>query len=246
MLEKGKGPAIENLRIIQLLAVDMNWLLRTLWGRRLDRHALQEGVYNEAQFASPGKLCISAILNKVIFFDILRQSRQMGALMDNDATAAIDRVLPALCVLTCRQLGMPKQAQRFFFKILRQMEYTILTAHGRSVKTYSATSNPGALCQGVIQGGGASLPNYKSQQYPVIRAYESNAIPAVFQHVSKLRSRFQRWVSGFFNDISLFLNELGVKSSGIDSELPIAQRDRNALQANLQKYEEYFFTSGAL
>ena len=120
MLEKGKGPAIENLRIIQLLEADMNWLLRFLWGRKLELHALQEGAYNEAQFASPGKLCQSAILNKVLFFDLLRQSRSYGALMDNDATAAFDRVLPALCVVTCRQLGMPKEAQRFFFKLLRQ------------------------------------------------------------------------------------------------------------------------------
>ena len=36
MLEKGKGPAIENLRIIQLLEADMNWLLRFLWGRQLN------------------------------------------------------------------------------------------------------------------------------------------------------------------------------------------------------------------
>jgi len=118
MLEKGKGPAIENLRVIQLLEADLNWLLRFLWGKQLDRHAFDSGVYNEAQFASPGKLCQSAILNKVLFFDILRQNRHYGALIDNDATAAFDRVLPALCVVTCRQLGMPKQAQRFFFKML--------------------------------------------------------------------------------------------------------------------------------
>lgn len=141
MLEKGKGPAIENLRIIQLLEADMNWLLRFLWGRKLDRHAMDAGVYNEAQFASPGKLCQSAIVNKVIFFDILRQTRQYGALMDNDATAAFDRVLPALCVVTCRQLGMPKSAQRFFFRILRQIVYTMTTAHGTSIATYSASAN---------------------------------------------------------------------------------------------------------
>ena len=121
MLEKGKGPGIENLRIIQLLEADMNWLLRILWGKRLERHALSEGVYNEAQFASPGKLCQSAIVTKVLFFDLLRQTKQYGALIDNDATAAFDRVLPALCVVTCRQLGMPIEAQRFFFKMLRQM-----------------------------------------------------------------------------------------------------------------------------
>ena len=154
MLEKGKGPGIENLRIIQLLEADMSWLLRFLWGRKLDRHAMEAGVYNEAQFASPGKLCHSAIVNKVIFFDLLRQTKQYGALMDNDATAAFDRVLPALCVVTCRQLGMPKSAQRFFFRLLRQMVYTTTTAHGTSTATYSASADSNVPGQGVIQGGG--------------------------------------------------------------------------------------------
>ena len=244
MLEKGKGPGIENLRIIQLLEADMNWLLRFLWGKQLDRHALQEGAYNEAQFASPGKLCQSAIVNKVLFFDLLRQSRQCGALMDNDATAAFDRVLPALCVVTCRQLGMPKEAQRFFFKLLRQMEFTVTTAHGMSNATYAANANPKAPGQGVIQGGGASLPNYKSQQHPVIKAYEKHCIPSVFRHASKLQRIFRRWVTGFSDDISLMVNEFGVKLAGSDSDLPIAQRVRNALQSNLQRYEEYFFTAG--
>ena len=244
MLEKGKGPAIENLRIIQLLEADMNWLLRYLWGRKLDRHAMDAGVYNEAQFASPGKLCHSAIVNKVIFFDLLRQTKQYGALMDNDATAAFDRVLPALCVVTCHQLGMPRSAQRFFFKILRQMIYTTTTAHGRSTNTYSASANPKVPGQGVIQGGGASLPNYKSQQLPVISGYENNCVPAVFRHVSKLKTSFRRWVSGFSDDMSLMLNELGVKLSDTDSHLSIAKRVKNTLQRNLERYEEYFFTAG--
>ena len=244
MLEKGKGPSVENLRIIQLLEADMNWLLRFLWGRKLEKHATVAGIYNEAQFASPGKLCQSAILNKVLFFDLLRQTRQYGALMDNDATAAFDRVLPALCVVTCRQLGMPREAQRFFYKLLRQMVYTTTTAHGRSTATYSATENPDVPGQGVIQGGGASLPNYKSQQLPVINAYEHNCTPAVFRPASKLRPAFRRWISGFSDDIGLFLSELGVRMSGSDAHLPIAQRVRNALHRNLLKYEEYFFTAG--
>ena len=244
MLEKGKGPGIENLRVIQLLEADLNWLLRFLWGKKLEKHAQDNGVYNESQFASPGKLCQSAILNKVLFFDILRQNRHYGALIDNDATAAFDRVLPALCVVTCRQLGMPKHAQRFFFKMLRQTIYTTTTAHGRSTATYSASANPKVPGQGVMQGGGASLPNYKSQQLPVLRAYERNCTPAVLCHASRVKAKFRQWISGFSDDVSLFLNELGVRLSGEDTHLPMVQRMRNAIQTNLERYEEYFFTAG--
>ena len=244
MLEKGKGPAIENLRIIQLLEADMNWLLRFLWGRKLNYHAQAEGAYNENQFAVPGKLCCSAILNKVLFFDLMRQTRQCGALMDNDATAAFDRVLPALCVVTCRQLGMPREAQRFFFRILRQMEYTVTTAHGQSKITYKANEDPDELGQGVIQGGGASGPNYASQQHPVLKAVEKNCTPAVFRHASKAKKRFKRWVTGFADDMSLLLNAFGIISTQNESRLPILRRLRDTLQTNVARYEEYFAHAG--
>ena len=71
--------------------------------------------------------------------------------------------------------------------------------------------------------GGASLPNYKSQQLPVLQAYEHNCNPAIISHASKLKYKFHRWVSGFSDDVSLFLNEIGVKLSGLEEDLPMVQ-----------------------
>jgi len=165
--------------------------------------------------------------------------------MDNDATAAFDRVLPALCVVTCRQLGMPKAAQRFFFRILRQMVYTVTTAHGTSTQTYTASGAGKAPGQGVIQGGGASSPNYSSQQHPVLKAVETNCTPAVFAHALRARKRFKRWATGFADDMSLLLNAMGIQlSSSTSTEAPTPQRVRDALNDNLTRYETYFATVG--
>jgi len=43
---------------------------------------------------------------------------------------------------------MPEKEQQFFFKLLRQMEYTVTTAHGQSTATYSANANPKVTGQG--------------------------------------------------------------------------------------------------
>ena len=51
-------------------------------------------------------------------------------------------------------------------------------------------------------------------------------------------------MSGFSDDVSLFLNELGVWLSGVDADLPMVQRMKNVLQRNLERYEEYFFMAG--
>lgn len=119
------------------------------------------------------------------------------------------------------------------------------TAHGTSVASYSANADPTVPGQGVIQGGGASQPNFNSQQHPVIKGVETNCTPAVFHHASRLKRKFKRWVGGFSDDMGLFLNALGVQtSSSQDASIPIAQRVRNALQTNVARYEAYFNAAG--
>ena len=57
MLEKGKGCFIENLRIIQLVKVDLNFILHVFWGKRLTRHAVNNNALHQSQFALPGQTC---------------------------------------------------------------------------------------------------------------------------------------------------------------------------------------------
>ena len=65
MLEKGKGPKIKVLQIIQLVEGDLNWVLKLIWGYRLNKTAHNLGLYNSAQFAVPRKTCGSMILSKI-------------------------------------------------------------------------------------------------------------------------------------------------------------------------------------
>jgi hypothetical protein len=101
MIEKGKGHHIENLRIIQLCEADLNFTLNIIWGNRLIRHATNEHALDKAQYALPGMTCNSAVWNKVLFCDLIRQSLSTGVLTDYDATAAFDRVLHAIANITC-------------------------------------------------------------------------------------------------------------------------------------------------
>jgi hypothetical protein len=85
MLDKGKGVFINNLRIIQLLEADLNFLLGFIWSTRLNQAANNSNLFNTSQFALPGKTCNSAVLKKVLFFDLLRQTQQTGSIVDFDA-----------------------------------------------------------------------------------------------------------------------------------------------------------------
>ena len=72
MIEKDKGsPKITRLRIIQLFEADYNMILSTVFGKRMMRFAQKYCNTNENQYAAPGKQCQSAVLNKVIMYDIM-------------------------------------------------------------------------------------------------------------------------------------------------------------------------------
>jgi len=49
MVDKGKGKHVDNLRIIQLCEADLNFLLHTIWGHRLIRHACQNFALDSSQ-----------------------------------------------------------------------------------------------------------------------------------------------------------------------------------------------------
>ena len=77
MIEKDPGsPKLHQLRVIQLFETDFNFVLQTVFGRRMMNFAAKYCNLNESQYGSkPGKLCQSAILNKVLTYDLFRLTK---------------------------------------------------------------------------------------------------------------------------------------------------------------------------
>jgi hypothetical protein len=120
----------QNLRIIQLCEADLNFILHIIWGKRLIRHALRHKALNTAQYALPGKTCSNAVLNKQLFLDLSRQTLTPGVLTDYDVTAAFDRVLTGLSIVTCQRVGLPCIAGTFMFNLLKDMSFHLITGFG--------------------------------------------------------------------------------------------------------------------
>ena len=98
MLEKNKGsPKIHRLQIIQILEFDLNLVYRIIWSSKLTHYAEEaRAITDEAYEARPGRRVISAVLNKVIFYDLFRKMRKSGATFDNDAVGCFDHIIPEL------------------------------------------------------------------------------------------------------------------------------------------------------
>jgi len=56
--------------------------------------------------------------NKLLFLDLTRQTLIPGTMTDYDATAAFDRVLSSISILTCERVGLGE----FMYHLLKNME----------------------------------------------------------------------------------------------------------------------------
>jgi hypothetical protein len=92
MLEKEPGnPKQHRLQIVALLESDYNQLQRILLARRLIHHMEDAKLMHDMQYGSrPSRMCISPVLNKVLSFDIVRQTKVNGAFIENNAIGCYD------------------------------------------------------------------------------------------------------------------------------------------------------------
>jgi hypothetical protein len=180
MIEKGKGHFIENLRIIQLCEADLNFVLNILWGNRMIQTALQHKALDDSQYAIPGQTCNSAVWNKVLYCDLLRQTLQPGIMTDYDATAVFDLVLHAMAIVTCRRFGMPHNACLFIYNLLHTMEFHVITGLGQSQTSFTNNADVSLPGQGVLQGSSSAAPIYNGNSDVSLTSYRKLATGAVF------------------------------------------------------------------
>ena len=101
MLEKDPGsPKISRLRIIVIVKGDMNAIMKVIWNRRLVPMAEKTHLTSPVQFGNrKGCTALDALLLKVVTMNCFRLFRLNGAILNNDATACYDRMIPEVTSL---------------------------------------------------------------------------------------------------------------------------------------------------
>ena len=125
MSEKEKGQLkLHRLRIIQLFKADFNFLLSLVFGHRLMTFAWKHCNINDLQYGSMSrKQAQSAVLNKIITYDIFRLLKQDCATTEFDAAANYDRIFPALAMIACQRLGLAQKPAELMYNSLVDLKH---------------------------------------------------------------------------------------------------------------------------
>jgi len=121
------------------------------------------------------------VLNKVLFFDISRQTLSSGVLTDFDATAAFDRVIAGLPIATCKHVGLPIIAGHFMFHLLKHMKFHLVTGFGVSANSYYNNEDD-ITGQGVLQGSSSAAPLFILNSDLSLSAYNNIVAGASLYH----------------------------------------------------------------
>mmetsp|Transcript_24392 Transcript_24392/g.34970 ORF Transcript_24392/g.34970 Transcript_24392/m.34970 type:complete len:783 (+) Transcript_24392:946-3294(+) len=252
MLDKGKGVYINNLRIIQLLEADLNFIIGFIWSKRLNQAASRANLFNSSQYALPGKTCNSAVLKKVLFFDLLRQTQQAGSIVDFDAKAAYDSIMPALATATCMRMGLPRAAGDFMTQLINQMEYSVATGLGESKKTYKADANQFFKCQGGMQGSTSAAPIFNIHHDVSLTTQCEHGTPAVFQHPDPSEAATEDYAAQFVDDDQQQKSALGLlKHYAVEIQQCMTEAEVNDLlirvtNEDANRWSKYSFCGGTL
>lgn len=143
MLPKEEGLVYWHcMRIIRLCETDFNQSLAITFARPMGHFLEDNAVYPEMQYGSrDGQMCISAVLNKVLTFDIVRLQRCLMAVEEKDAVGCYDRVIQVLPSLYLQHMGVSEEAITAVCRTFDETRHLVKTSYGTSTKTYEGTSS---------------------------------------------------------------------------------------------------------
>jgi len=156
VLPKDEGSCyIHQNRIIRLVESDFNQSLRILLARPMGHFLEDRQEYPEMQYGSrDGQMSISAVLNKVLSFDIARMLKVTMVSEENDAIGCYDRVMPQKVSLYLQRMGVLVVVLMSVCLNFEDAYHYIKTAHGYSKETYRSTKAVPlyGACQGTTVG----------------------------------------------------------------------------------------------
>ena len=179
MLEKVPGcTLISKLRSILLMEADFNCVNKIIFGSRMLGNVRQQGLMLDEIFSERNRTAEEGSLAKVLFYDVVRQTRSAAGISSVDADNCYDRVAHAVASLVFRSFGVTKEATGAMLKTIQEMKFFLRTAFGDSKDFASLTIE--VKTQGLCQGNGAAPAGWTVVSIAILNAHKRKGHGAKF------------------------------------------------------------------
>jgi hypothetical protein len=235
MLEKENGhPKLHRLRVIHLLEADLNLLIKILIARQFVWKGENHAMFGDAQAGSrPGRSAIDVVLQKELTYDLSARTLSNLAMMENDATACFDRMIPSLVMLSLRAYGVPEPVVTLMGTTLEKMRYRIKTKIGISTRSYGHTEEQPIF--GTGQGSAGSPCFWMLTSIILFNIMADITHGITFTDPAEIET-IQRTMEAFVDDTDVAVND----TKQPKTLLQLTQ----LLQTDAQHWEKLLFTSG--
>ena len=179
MLQKVPGcNLISKLRSILLMEADFNCANKIVYGTRMMANVRKYGFMPDEIFSEKNRTAEEGSLAKVLFYDVVRQSRLAAGISSVDADNCYDRVSHAIASLVFRSFGVSQEASAAMLRTIQEMKFFLRTAFGDSSEFAGALAE--VKTQGLCQGNGAAPAGWAVVSITILNAHKRKGHGAKF------------------------------------------------------------------
>ena len=160
LIEKDSGsPKIHRMRAIHIIECELQFLSKYLYIQKMMPQVEKLNLVTDEQYGGRNqRQAQSAVLNKIMYYDVTRQNKTPSAFMDDDARACYDRIVTPLSAVEGRKWGMSYSESIYTTKILENQKFHVRTSNGITDDYYCFS--PETPIQGAGQGVGWAGPKW--------------------------------------------------------------------------------------
>ena len=153
LLEKNPGnPWIHRLRAIHIVEGDLQFIAKYFYSMRMMKVAESKKLISDEQYGGRAhRMAQSAVINKMLYYNISHQTHTSAAFMDDDARACYDKTVTKHSSLESRKWGLSTAIVNFTTKFINSQNFHVRTSHGISEGEYHFEDHK------PIQGSGQGL-----------------------------------------------------------------------------------------
>ncbi len=161
---------ITKLRSILLMEVDFNSTNKMIYGQQMLNTVRCYKLIPDEIYSEQYHLADDGTLAKVLFYDIVHQTRLPAGISAVDMDNCYDRISHPIASMVFRLLGILKPAIVSMLSTIQDMKFYLRTGFGDS-KAYAGATG-GVKTQGLCQGNGAAPAGWTVTSIAMIQAHK--------------------------------------------------------------------------